>query len=261
MHSLKAQFDQILAFAASYEAPLTSKRAIIREYLQSKVISWIYGQQTANKLLFVGGTSLRLLRGIDRFSEDLDFDNLGLSDAAVDRLLAEVVRRFMAENIQIELVTTHREEKNYYELRFPSLLFDLQISANDKEKLKIKVDYASFWRGQRPEQVLFNRYGQIAQVSTNPIDQLLVQKLAAYVQRSQTQPRDIYDVVWLYAQGARLDQEFMAANGLEEIVAEAKDKFHREGITQGMRERLRPFLFVPENLIRLDLFGKVVGEV
>ncbi len=261
MNSLSAQFDQILDFAKQYQAPVASRRAIIREYLQSKVIGWIYSQNLASKLVFVGGTSLRLLRGIDRFSEDLDFDNLGVTIEEMDLLLAEVKRRFEAENILVELVITHRGEKNYYELIFPNLLYELNITSNDKEKMKIKIDYASQWRGQEAETVLFSRYGQIAQVITNPLGQLIVQKLAAYVQRAQTQPRDVYDVVWLYAHGARLDRQFMRANGLDNLVVEAFEKFAKEGVTQTMRDRLQPFLFQSENLTKLDLFGSVVGEL
>ncbi len=46
-------------------------------------------------------------------------------------------------------------------------------------------------------------------IITNPLDQVLVQKFAAYVKRSVTQPREIYDIVWLYSHGARLDESFM----------------------------------------------------
>lgn len=259
MNSLVTQFDQVLKYAADYQIPQTSKRAIVREYLQSKIVSWIYNQKSSNQLVFVGGTSLRLLRGIDRFSEDLDFDNLGLSVTEMDVLINEVLRRFEAENIAVELVTTHRGEKNYYDFRFPSMLYELQISTNDKEKLKIKLDYASMWRGQNKETMLFNRYGQIAQVITNPIDQLIVQKLAAYVQRAQTQPRDIYDVVWLYAQGAKIDMEFASVNHLGDILSKAQEKFSSEGVTQMMKDRLRPFLFETGNLGKLKLFGEVIS--
>jgi predicted nucleotidyltransferase component of viral defense system len=261
MNSLSAQFSQILDFARQYRAPVTSPRAIIREYLQSQVIGWMYGDPRSTKLSFVGGTALRLLRGIDRFSEDLDFDNLGVAEAEMDGLLTEMVRRFEAENIEVELAVTHRGEKNYYELRFPHLLYELGITTNDKEKLKIKLDYSRQWRGQQTETVLFNRYGQIAQVVTNPLSQLLVQKLAAYVGRRQTQPRDMYDVVWLFAQGARVDREFMRVNGLDEILIQARQKYEREGLSRAMRDRLQPFLFLPENLSKLDLFPTVVGDL
>ncbi len=59
-------------------------------------------------------------------------------------------------------------------------------------------------------------------MNTNPLDQLLVQKLTAYVQRDLTQPRDLYDVVWLFAQGAKLDREFMQVNKLDDILEQAR---------------------------------------
>src|SRR3989344_5874382 len=103
MNNLITNFPQILEFAKSANLPLEKKRAIIREYLQTKILTIIYQQPLAKKLSFVGGTSLRLLRNLNRFSEDLDFDNLGLSNNEVTELVHEVVRRFQSEGLTIEL--------------------------------------------------------------------------------------------------------------------------------------------------------------
>ena len=43
-------------------------------------------------MIFVGGTSLRLLRNLNRFSEDLDFDNWGLSNKQITDLVNEAVK-------------------------------------------------------------------------------------------------------------------------------------------------------------------------
>jgi len=261
MNNLVSNFDKVLEFAAQYDMPANKQRGIIREYLQSKFISWLYGLGNSSKLSFVGGTSLRLLRGVDRFSEDLDFDNLGLSKEEIRSLMEDIEKKFDKENIAVELVVTDKNEKYYFELRFPSLLYQLKISSNPKEKLKIKVDYAQFWQAQKTEVVLFNRYGFLEQVVSNPLNQLLVQKMRAYVGRTRTQPRDIYDVVWLYAQGARWDEQFEQVNGLEGVLDQAAQKFAREGITPQMKRRLAPFLFEQQSLRKLDHFEMVIEEL
>lgn len=46
---------------------------ILREYLQLLVLSYVYQENNANRLIFKGGTALRLIYGSPRFSEDLDF--------------------------------------------------------------------------------------------------------------------------------------------------------------------------------------------
>ncbi|MEW6042503.1 MAG: nucleotidyl transferase AbiEii/AbiGii toxin family protein, partial [Elusimicrobiota bacterium] len=44
-----------------------------REFLQLLALKIIFDRQYFNKLAFVGGTSLRVLFGVRRYSEDLDF--------------------------------------------------------------------------------------------------------------------------------------------------------------------------------------------
>ena len=60
---------------SAYPISLHSKgRFIIREYLQYKLLEIIYTSIFATKLIFLGGTNLRIVHGNQRFSEDLDFD-------------------------------------------------------------------------------------------------------------------------------------------------------------------------------------------
>lgn len=260
-NNIVTNYEQILEYAQNLQLPIYKKRAIIREYLQSLAISTLFSLSQSKKLSFVGGTALRLLRNIDRFSEDLDFDNLGLKSEEIDILIQMVVDRFERENIQVETIIKHQGDKNYYEFRFPNLLFDLHISTNPREKLMIKIDYASIWKGQTTETMLFSKYGFIEHVITNPIDQLIVQKLAAYVQRKQTQSRDIYDIVWLFAKGARIDQEFCKANKLDHVLQDAIDKAKLEGVSNRLKSHLEPFLFNQDNIGKMDLLPQVLNSL
>lgn len=254
-------FEQIRQFASQLNTPVGRERAILREFLQSKFISTLYEYPNSNSLSFIGGTSLRLLHNLPRFSEDLDFDNLGLKDSEIKKLVSDVVGRFENEGTEIELKASIKEHKTYFEVKFPDLLYRFNISTNPREKLMIKVDYSDSWKGQKTETILFSKYGFIANVVTNPPNQLLVQKLTAYVNRAQTQGRDLYDIVWLYSQGARLDPAFMKENGLLDLIGKAKEKFAKEGASRQVKERLSPFLFREGEIKKLDLVGSVLNEL
>lgn len=52
---------------------------ILKEYLQLLILDYISTTPYIRKITFIGGTSIRLIKGIDRFSEDLDFDCKDLS--------------------------------------------------------------------------------------------------------------------------------------------------------------------------------------
>ncbi|EKD99978.1 MAG: hypothetical protein ACD_22C00118G0001 [uncultured bacterium] len=261
MHNIATNFNQILDFASQMQVPVVKRRGVIREYLQAKFISTLYALPNSNKLSFVGGTSLRLLRNLNRFSEDLDFDNLGLSSKEVGSLVLEVVRRFQAEGLDIELKAHIKEGKTYYDIRFLNLLSELKISSNTKEKLMIKFDYADFWKGQNVEVVLLNKYGFIENIVVNNLNQALVQKMTAYVRRKITQPRDIYDIVWLYSQGAVVDADFATKNSLGGIIREVRGRFKSEGIPENFKNKLQPFLFNPKDVRKLDLFENVLKQL
>ena len=51
---------------------------IVREYFQHIFLGELYKLPDAEKLLFKGGTALRIIYGSPRFSEDLDFSLFGI---------------------------------------------------------------------------------------------------------------------------------------------------------------------------------------
>lgn len=261
MNNLTANFNQVLEFAREYSIPIEKKRGILREYLQALFLSKLYKNRLAAKLVFVGGTSLRLLRNLPRFSEDLDFDNLGLSNKQITGLVNVAAKAIKKENINLEIKSTIRGKKTYFELKFPRLLFDLKITTNPKEKLMIKVDYADFWKGQKPEAALFNRYGFLEMIPALPLNQAVVEKLTAYAARKQTQGRDIYDVVWLFSQGAKTDAKFLAKNKMKDLVKKATTKWQKEGNKKIFSRRLAPFLFDESETRKLGLFGEVLKKL
>lgn len=261
MNNLVTQFDQIVEFAAQDRVPVIKKRGIIREFLHSKFLTLLYAHPKASSLSFVGGTALRLLHGLDRFSEDLDFDNLGLKGLQVRSLIERIASSMRNEGITVEQTTKLTPRRSYHELRFPNLLFDLKITTNPREKLMIKIDESREWIGQKPDVVLFSKYGMIERIVTNSLNQIMVQKLAAYVGRTPTQPRDLYDLVWLYARGARPDKTFLAANRRNDLISQAQKKFGREGIPTWMTRRLQPFLFDESEVRKLSLFGDVLKKL
>lgn len=262
MSNLKYSFDSVLDFAKSYGMPAEKKRGILREYYQARIIQKIYAKEGSKNLFFIGGTALRLLRNIDRFSEDLDFDVVnGITNKQIRLLVEEVAEQLRREGEEVGVKVAEKGEKFYFELKFPDILFDLGLTGQERAVLMIKLDYSRNWKGQTPQNILMNRYGYLTTVKTNPLDQLEVQKLTAYVQRDLTQPRDLYDVVWLFAQGAHLDKEFMHINKLDDILERAKEKFAMEGVKRGWEDKLRPFLFNDIDTQKLSMFGEVLSHL
>jgi predicted nucleotidyltransferase component of viral defense system len=75
------QLEQLKHFYPPYLWDNPSHRKyILKEYIQLLILDYLATTIFLKKIVFIGGTNLRLVKGIDRFSEDLDFDCKNLSD-------------------------------------------------------------------------------------------------------------------------------------------------------------------------------------
>ncbi|MBN1444929.1 MAG: nucleotidyl transferase AbiEii/AbiGii toxin family protein [Candidatus Omnitrophica bacterium] len=57
----------------------TTEINIAREYVQHLFLSSLYREKSSEKVLFKGGTALRIVFQSPRFSEDLDFSGFGIN--------------------------------------------------------------------------------------------------------------------------------------------------------------------------------------
>lgn len=262
MNNIVSNFAQILDFAKSYALPLSKKRAILREYLQVKILDFIYQNKVSLNLFFVGGTSLRLLYNLNRFSEDLDFDAVKTKQSQIKKLMENTHQKLLKENIAVDFYQNITSKRAYYEFRFKDLLYELRLSGNREEKLMIKLDFETFWQGQERKTLLLNRYGFLANIITLPLDQILTQKLFAYTRRKQTLPRDIYDIVWLIAHQAKLDKNLVKKNRLpRDLAFQAINKFQRERRKlKNFKLRLKPFLVNENEAEKLVLLPQVLNR-
>ena len=261
MNYIITNFEQILEFAGDYGLPANKTRAILREYLQVKILDMIYTQRSARDIFFIGGTSLRLLKGLDRFSEDMDFEySNDLSSKDIQTIIKNVHKQLEKENISVDLYQNTTDKRHYFELRFNKLLFELDISSHIDEKLAIKFDFESSWNCLTPGILLLNRYGFLVNVTTIPNDQFLVQKLKAYLNRKQTMPRDLYDIVWLISHKAKLDSKFMTKNQIHKrFVADALEKYQVEKLKiKDYKRNLEPFLFNHDNAKNIEFFAQML---
>ena len=78
-----------------------ARNALAREYLQARVLEALQEAGTFMRWAFVGGTALRFLFSIPRFSEDLDFSQITPgNDTGFREALTEVRRVFSREGLK-----------------------------------------------------------------------------------------------------------------------------------------------------------------
>jgi predicted nucleotidyltransferase component of viral defense system len=169
----------------------------MREYLQYKLLEIIFDSNHREKLSFLGGTAIRILHGNKRFSEDLDFDNFGLTENEFEHLAAEIGRRLKLEGYNVEIKNVLKDAYHCY-VRIPGLLFDSGLSGHKEEKILIQIDTEPQGFDYLPESLILNRFDVFCRIRATPADILLSQKLFAIFKRKRKMGRDFYDALLLF---------------------------------------------------------------
>lgn len=172
------------------------KKNILREYLQYKILEIIFNSIYANRLSFLGGTALRVVYGNGRFSEDLDFDNLGLSQKEFDLLTKEIKKGLGKQGYAVEIRNVFKGAYRCY-IKLPKILFTSDLSGMESEKIVIQVDMAPHNFIYNPDRKVLNKFDVFLEIFVTPQDILLSQKIYAALNRKRGKGRDFYDIVFL----------------------------------------------------------------
>ncbi|MBI4600182.1 nucleotidyl transferase AbiEii/AbiGii toxin family protein [Candidatus Uhrbacteria bacterium] len=82
----------------------TSIQNVVREYCQHLFLSFLYQQAGSEKLLFKGGTALRIIFHSPRFSEDLDFTGANITQEGVEEIFIATLSNIEHTGIRVELI-------------------------------------------------------------------------------------------------------------------------------------------------------------
>jgi predicted nucleotidyltransferase component of viral defense system len=180
-----------------YPEPLqVYERAIVREYLQYKILQAIFESAQASKLSFLGGTALRIVHGNSRFSEDIDLDNFGLSWQAFGELIQRVKLFLELEGFLVE-TSMVAKDAFHCDLRFPEMLYDQGLSPHQREKILIQLDTVAQGYTYTPEVKILNKFDVFTEIRVTPLNVLLSQKIYTAVNRKRPKGRDFYDITFL----------------------------------------------------------------
>jgi len=121
------------------------QKHLLKEYVQLLVLDYLAATPYARKLTFIGGTSLRLIKGIDRFSEDVDFDCKELAESEF-RAMTDDVRVFLKRSgftVEVRDKGSDRLTAFRRNIGFPGLLHDLGLTGHRDERFLLKIVAAS----------------------------------------------------------------------------------------------------------------------
>ena len=170
---------------------------LAREYLQARILEALQISGGMIPLAFQGGTALRFLYDLPRFSEDLDFA-LERPDDGFDfqKNLEKIKRGFEKENYTVQLKVSTKKVVHSAFVRFPGLLFELGLIGHRNQVLSIKLEVDTNPPAGAGLETTVVRRHVLLQLQHHDQASLLAGKLHAVLQREYVKGRDIYDLFW-----------------------------------------------------------------
>lgn len=165
---------------------------LAREYCQHLFLSMFYQQKAASRILFKGGTALRIIFGSPRFSEDLDFSGMGIRPAIIEDLLGETLSAVERVGVAVELEEATTTSGGYLGIiRSRVLGFDVQTQLEISLRARgvVRPSTALIACDLLPAYTLLHL----------PQELLVEEKIRALLDRAK--PRDWYDLYFILRKG------------------------------------------------------------
>ncbi len=238
-------------------------RYMLKEYLQLLILDYLATTTYIGNMAFIGGTNLRLIQGIDRFSEDLDFDCRGLTEEEFISMTDSVLLFLQHNNINVETrdmrnpkLTAFR--RNFF---FPEMLFSLGLTGHREERLLLKIEAQDQGVSYQPEIASINKMGFFFNVLVPPVDVLCAMKFAAILSRQKG--RDFYDAIFLLSK-AKPNIDFLKARTGISSIQELKDALTERMKDIDLNHKMRDFshlIFNEQNAKRILRFADIVASL
>lgn len=170
---------------------------LVREYLQARILESLQNTGGMIPLAFQGGTALRFLYGLPRYSEDLDFTLEGPSEGFdLQRFLNKVQRDFEKEDYNVRVKVNAKNVVQAAFFRFPGLLYELGLPSQPGQVLSVKLEIDTKPPAGAGLEISIVRHHVTLRLQHHDRSSLFAGKLHALLQRNYVKGRDIYDLFW-----------------------------------------------------------------
>lgn len=178
-----------------------TQKAIVREYLQMRILYSLQSVGAMIPLAFHGGTALRILYQLPRYSEDLDFA-LERQPEQYDfrKYLTTIQRDMTAETYDVEIKLNEGKVVHSAFVRFRGLFHQLGISPHKSEVLAIKLEIDTNPPSSAGLDTSLIQHHVAVHLQHHDQASLLAGKLHAILQREYVKGRDWYDLYWYLSQ-------------------------------------------------------------
>jgi predicted nucleotidyltransferase component of viral defense system len=199
-------FEQLKEFFPDTPTEKIFVQHMVKEYLQTIILGKLSKNAIAADMIFIGGTSLRFFYGLDRFSEDLDFDYTGNDRDDARPVFDDISKKLNQEGFNCFVEHNHKDTDNFCKIYFSNLSDHFPLP-DKRKKIWIKIDIQKNFVSYKTERHFVNRFGLYYPISLPDKSILFSMKAIALTQRVKA--RDMYDFSFLSAI-AKLDKDYIS---------------------------------------------------
>jgi len=258
---------------------LAQMRPVVeKELLHYDILYCLDQANLLDELVFQGGTALRLCYGANRYSEDLDF--LGGPAFAAEQLSAmkTVLEDYLGSRYALEVHVKEpkrlHEGRQVKETHKEKTVDTWQLSVitapaqRDVPQQRIKIEVARISAYTKQPLALQRNYDALPDfyqntfIYTETLDEIMADKLIALpASEKHIRYRDIWDLAWLYQQGARVEHAMVK----HKIKDYALDHVYRECLQKRVLSlpdliNGQRFLSEMRRFIPMDIFERTLAQ-
>lgn len=187
--------DEALALVRSLTDP-AAKLNLLREYLQALALRSLHESEAFLNLAFVGGTALRFIAMLPRFSEDLDFSLHIASGYQPERWLKKMKNDLQLAGFNVSVTWNNKTAVHKAWIKTADILKETGLATVPEQSLSIKLEIDTQPpAGATITRSVITRHRLLA-LQHYDLSSLMAGKVHALLVRAYPKGRDWYDLLW-----------------------------------------------------------------
>jgi len=181
----------------------------LREYCQILVLKVLDDIGGFKNLAFVGGTALRILYDLQRYSEDLNFCLTDNNDFSFSILMTKLENELKLYNLDTEIRYQDHNTVASAFIKFNNVLNQVDLSHHKDQKLLIKFEVDQHPPSGYNTQLTMISKEFLTAINHFDLPSLYAGKLHAVLCRKYTKGRDYYDLIWYLGRNITPNFDFL----------------------------------------------------
>jgi predicted nucleotidyltransferase component of viral defense system len=170
---------------------------MVKEFLQDILLYIIYNNKESANLVFYGGSSLRKIYNLDRFSEDLDFENPLNTDVEIlPGIIEGYFNSIDFDRVECKVQKSKNITRNIVKFEIAN---EVDLSGYKNEKIHVKIEVNTESIKKYPTELTSKMLREYSLVLRHyDLSTLFACKIIACLNRKYFKSRDFYDLIWFF---------------------------------------------------------------